>query len=162
MKKLIIPIVAVAAFIVAVGFLVQKTNTNSPIQSPTPQPAPTVTIRNVTINVELAKTNEEREKGLSDRTSLNKNSGMLFIFDAKDNTPAFWMKGMLIPLDIIWIKDGKITKIDKNIPAPAPVTPENKLKTYSAGAVDYVLEVNAGFADTNSIKTGDGVTLSGI
>ena len=64
---------------------------------------------------------------------------------------------------MIWIADGKIVAINKNIPKPAPNTPDNQLKTYSPGQfIDRVLEVNAGFADKNKIKVGDSVDLSHI
>lgn len=164
-KKVIIPIVATALFIVAVGILMKKTSTPTFISaSPTPtQASPTVSINNKTISVEIAKTSEERKKGLSERSSLDPNSGMLFIFDDKSTTQTFWMKGMLIPLDIIWIDNDKIIRIDKNVAAPTANTPDGKIKTYSAGRpVDYVLEVNAGFSDSNSIKIGDIVNFSGI
>jgi len=61
-----------------------------------------VTIENVEFNIELAKTSKEREKGLSGRTELCDQCGMLFIFENDDYHP-FWMKDTLIPLDIIWI-----------------------------------------------------------
>lgn len=162
MKKIIIPIIGTALFIVAVGILMQKTSFLP--STPTPQPTvtkPTVTINGKVISVEIAETNEEREKGLSGVASLEANSGMLFVFDDGGNIPTFWMKGMIMPIDILWISDGKIIRIDKNVPAPAPNTPDNKLKTYSAGQpVNYVLEVTAGFSDSNSIKVGDDVSFS--
>lgn len=164
MKKLFIPFIAAAVFIVAVGVLMQKTfelNPTEPKESS--QTAPSVIINGKTIPVEIAKNSQERAKGLSGRASLDAGSGMLFIFEEKSETTTFWMKGMSIPLDIIWIQDAKIIRIDKNVPAPNPETPDNKLKTYSAGrSVDYVLEVNAGFSDSNSIKIGDNVSISGI
>lgn len=164
MKKLLIPLVATALFIVAVGLLIRKTSTIVPSTSPQPtQTGSTVTINKKLINVKVVKTSEERAKGLSGVSSLDTNSGMLFVFQDTDKTPTFWMKEMLIPLDIIWIKDGKIIRIDKNVPIPAPKTPDNKLKIYSAGVkVNYVLEVNSGFSDSNSIKVGDEVIVSGI
>lgn len=161
-KKIILPIIATALFIAAVGILMQKTS----VLTPTSEPAKStsfVTINGKEISVDTARTREEREKGLSGTSSLDKDSGMLFIFEANSKTPVFWMKGMLIPLDIIWIKEGKIIRIDKNVPILASNTPDNKIKTYSAGTfVDYVLEVNAGFSDSNSIKVGDNVTTGGI
>ena len=161
-KKIIIPIIATALFIAAVGILMQKTSTLAPTPKPT-NVASFVTINGKEISVETAKTPEEREKGLSGVSSLDKDSGMLFVFENKSKTPVFWMKGMLIPLDIIWIKEDKIIRIDKKVPVPATDTPDNKIKTYSAGTVvDYVLEVNAGFSDSNSIKIGDSVTVTGI
>ena len=45
------------------------------------------------INVELALTNEERTQGLSGRGNLEKNEGMLFIFDVPGEY-YFWMKDM--------------------------------------------------------------------
>lgn len=106
--------------------------------------------------IEIADTPTEREKGLGGVTNLEENNGMLFTSEQKDTLPIFWMKGMLIPLDIIWINDGKVVKIDKNIPNPDPNTPESELKRYSpASPVDYVLEVNAGFSDKFGLKVGD-------
>jgi hypothetical protein len=120
-------------------------------------------MNNTEISVRLARTQPEREKGLSGISSLEAKSGMLFIFENKEISPVFWMKDTLIPLDIIWIADGKIVRIDKNVPVPSADTPTNKIPTYTAGRpVDYVLEVNAGFSESNSIKTGDSVSISGI
>jgi len=63
-----------------------------------------VTIENVEFNVELAKTPQEREKGLSGREELCLTCGMLFVFPRSDYH-RFWMKETLIPLDIIWIDE---------------------------------------------------------
>ena len=165
-KQIILPILAVVVFIVVVGILVQKSSSfglSAPnIAGPTTPPVKTISIGLTKIQVQIADTTDKRTKGLSGTTSLKANDGMLFIFEGKTN-PVFWMKDMLIPLDLIWIGDGKIVRIDKNVPIPAPSTTENKLKTYSAGApIDYVLEVNAGFSDANNIKVGSAVDLSGI
>ena len=161
-KKLVLPLAAAALFIVAVGIFMQKSGTWNPKVSPTPIPKPQVVIGENIIDVEVAKTNEDRELGLGGRNSLDPNSGMLFVFTESEYSPKFWMKDMLIPIDIIWIKDGKIIKIDRNAPAPKEGTADSKLTVYSAGTVNYVLEVNAGFCNTNKISVGDEVTISGI
>lgn len=162
-KQLLLPFAAVAAFIVVVGLLVKNSgNIKVPgiIQQASQK---TVTVGGKSVNVEIAKTKDERERGLSGRISLNPDSGMLFVFDSPNITPSFWMKGMLISLDIIWINDGKIVAIDKNVPPPQEGTPDSKLVVYNAGKpVDYVLEVAGGFSDKNNIKTGDSVDLSNI
>jgi len=166
-KQVLLPILAVVIFILAVGIFVQRSSLfNLPI-APTPQstalPEKTITVGSKTIQAQIANTEDERIKGLSGIKALDINKGMLFVFETKGVTPLFWMKDMLIPLDFIWIGNGKIVRIDKNIPAPAPNTPDGGLKAYSAGApIDYVLEVNAGFSDFNKIKVGDSVNLSGI
>ncbi|KKT32634.1 MAG: hypothetical protein UW20_C0011G0004 [Candidatus Woesebacteria bacterium GW2011_GWB1_44_11] len=166
-KHIILPILGVLVFIVVVGLLVRKSGSpglaNIFIPKPTGGPVKTITVSAAKIDVQIADTAEKRVAGLSGVTSLKENEGMLFVFDAKGVTPLFWMKGMLIPLDLIWIGDGKIVKIDKNIPIPPPGTPDVNLQTYSPGApVDYVLEVNAGFSDRNSVNVEDDVDLSGI
>lgn len=165
-KQVILPILGVVAFIAIVGYFSQKSS-NLAVTNFTPQPTTlaesTVNIGTKTINVQVAASENERTKGLSGVESLDENSGMLFVFDTKDTSPIFWMKDMLIPLDMIWINGGNVIRIDKNIPKPSPGTPDSRLKTFSAGVpVDYVLEVNAGFADQNKIKVGDSVSVSGI
>jgi uncharacterized membrane protein (UPF0127 family) len=165
-KNLLLPLAAVALFIILVGIFTQKSssiNWSKYLQGATPVQQKTVTINSKTIQVEIADTQSSREKGLSGRTSLGAESGMLFIFDTKQVSPTFWMKDMLIPLDMIWVSGDKVVKIDKDIPAPAPGTKDSALTKYTPNrAVDYVLEVNAGFASSNSIKVGDAVSISGL
>lgn len=167
-KQIILPILGVIAFIVIVGLYFQKSEKVSfpSISGPTASSQASkkiVMISDRIIPVEVVSTPEQRAKGLSGRTSLDKNSGMLFVFDSQNVTPVFWMKDMTFSIDIIWINDGKIVKIDKKIPFPAPGTPDDKLKKYDAGQpIDYVLEVTAGYSDANSIRVGDSVNLSKI
>jgi hypothetical protein len=107
------------------------------------------------IKVEIADTPAERYKGLSGRENLCGDCGMLFKFDDKRER-AFVMREMNFPLDIIWINDEKIVKIDKGLP-PKGHNPVNLYK--SDTAVNYVLEVNAGFVDKYGIKAGDKVIV---
>ena len=151
-KQLLLPLAGVAAFIVFVGLLSQgKINLGGG------QKSETLKVGSKEINIQIADNDEERAKGLSGITSLGENEGMIFIFNTKDITPSFWMKGMKISLDIIWIDDGKIVKIDKNV----PFSDQEKLYTPTPGQpIDYVLEVNAGFSDKNNIKIGDTARLA--
>lgn len=164
-KQIILPIILVAAFIAAVGIFIKKApnvNFNSviPIATSTPQSQNVLKIGSKDVQIELARTEAEHAKGLGGRSSLAENSGMLFVFSQKNVVPTFWMKDMKVGLDIIWIKGDKIVSIDKNIPAPAPNTPDSQLSLYNPGQpVDYVLEVNSGFSDKNNVKVGDSVTL---
>jgi uncharacterized membrane protein (UPF0127 family) len=110
-----------------------------------------VEINDVKIRVEIADNSFSRYRGLSDREELCSDCGMLFVFPEK-NKQTFVMRKMKFPLDIIWVADNKIIKIDKNLP-PEGSMPKN---FYSSGApINYVLEVNAGFTDENNIKAGD-------
>lgn len=114
------------------------------------------------INIEIAETPQEKAKGLSGKPKLDDNQGMLFIFSPKSR-PAFWMKDMLIPLDMIWISDSKIVHINENVPPPSLGQKDNELSLYSPPvSIDFILEVNAGFSQKYSIKVGDSVDLSGI
>src|SRR4051812_42406436 len=54
------------------------------------------------VAADIADTETLREKGLSGRQSLSDTQGMLFIFQ-EEGIHSFWMKDMLIPLDMIWL-----------------------------------------------------------
>lgn len=107
--------------------------------------------------VEEKKTKTEREEGLMNREKLDKDSGMLFIFE-KEEVYSFWMKNTLIPLDIIWISlEKKVVFINKNsLPCKNVdcflINPGIKAK--------YVLEVNAGVSELIGLKIGDLVQIS--
>lgn len=170
-KQILIPIILVAAFIVAVGLFMKRAPNLAPVNpSPQTQNLKTIAVGGKEIHVEMADTPALRSRGLSGRTSLEEDRGMLFAFDSKNLSPTFWMKDMKIAIDIIWIDsssnglaDAKIIRIDKGVVPPPEGTPDSELALFNPGApIDYVLEVNAGFSDKNGIKVGDSVDLSGI
>jgi len=162
---LIIPaiaFVAVLAFYLKITSYEEKTVSSSRVLAvePTPVPLKKLRVGNTEIDVEIASTNESRAKGLSDRAHLPENQGMLFTFATDNVVPPFWMKDMLIPIDIVWIDDGKIIQIDHNA-EPEPGVANNKLKLYVPNqAVDYVLEVNAGFMKDHNLEVGTEIDLS--
>jgi hypothetical protein len=116
-----------------------------------------VCIRENCFQVELAKTEAERDKGLMNVAQLDKNKGMFFIFD-KEGIYPFWMKNTLIPLDIVWIDNNyKVVFISQNVqPCKSlicpSVMPESKAR--------YVLEVNAGIVEQINLKLGDEIKLN--
>ena len=141
--------------------LPSPTSTPSPTVTATPlPPLPRVTLEGVTFTVELAITPEERARGLMGRGRLDDTQGMLFIYQT-DATPAFWMRGMLIPLDIVWIDaDGMVAGIERDVP-PAPSTIDPPLY-YPPRPIRYVLEINAGRAGEVGIVAGSRATLRSI
>ena len=103
------------------------------------------------INLWVADKITERQVGLSTHTEMPQNQGMLFVFN-KTHTHEFWMKKMSFPIDILWIKDNTILDITENA-QPEPYTPEEDLTKYTpTEPVDKVLEVNAGFVESNGGK----------
>lgn len=119
-------------------------------------PVPTIVIRDKTYQIEIADSDNERVKGLSGRDQLASESGMLFVYETKDRY-SFWMKGMRIPLDFVWIADSKIVDLSENVQVPLTdtYTPIIQPKV----AVDKILEINAGEIKKNGFQIGDTVQL---
>ena len=111
----------------------------------------TVKVGSKTFAVELGLTSDQQALGLGKRDALAPSAGMLFVFKPAQ-IATFWMKDMRFPLDMVWINNGRVIGISRNVPVPPAGTTTAKLPTYSPNAlVDYVLEVNAGQADNVSI-----------
>jgi uncharacterized protein len=109
------------------------------------------------ISIDIADSPDKRMKGLSGRPDINDDQGMLFVFDKADRH-VFWMKDMLFPIDIIWLKDGKIVDIKHNASIPVPGA---ELELYSPKTeADMVLELKAGWALNNGLKEGDVVLFN--
>lgn len=121
-----------------------------------------VKIGAVVVRAEVADTPSERARGLSGRMSLGEYEGMLFVTKTPERQ-VFWMKGMKIPLDIIWIREGVVVGIESRVPPPSTERPDFELtRFYSPGPVDGVLEVPSGFSRRHAIHPGDAVIVTGI
>lgn len=109
-------------------------------------------------SLEIANNPYLQAKGLSKRTQLCPNCGMLFIFN-QETTQTFWMKDTLIPLDIIFINSsGVITDIYTATPEIG--ISDFRLKLYqSTNPARYVIELNAFKSQKIGIKTGDQIDL---
>ena len=107
--------------------------------------------------VELARTETERDRGLMYRTELDKNKGMLFIFDNEGIYP-FWMKNTVIPLDMLWIDgNGKVVFIAQNVqPCKTLICPS----VFPTGSAKYVLELSAGMCQQFGLKVGDKIDIN--
>lgn len=110
------------------------------------------------VSVEIADNETERSKGLMFRESLCSDCGMLFVYD--EAAPrAFWMKNTLIPLDMIFIsEDMRVLNVETAYPEPNK-TDSELTRHRSEGSAEYVLEVNAGFAEEKGIEEGTRVRL---
>ena len=110
--------------------------------------------KNITFNVEVAKTIEERRTGLMYRKKLLNNEGMLFIFP-HEKIIQLWMKNTYIPLDVIFISENKvIVDIKKNMEKLSETIVKSKVKSR------YALEFNAGLINKLDIEIGDKVLFN--
>ena len=110
--------------------------------------------KNITFNVEVAKTIEERRTGLMYRKKLLNNEGMLFIFP-REKIIQLWMKNTYIPLDVIFISENKvIVDIKKNMEKLSETIVKSKVKSR------YALEFNAGLINRLDIEIGDKVLFN--
>jgi uncharacterized membrane protein (UPF0127 family) len=101
--------------------------------------------------VEVARDEESRARGLMNRRFLPANRGMLFEFD-REAPVAFWMKNTYIPLDMIFISPkGVVTNIVAN------AEPLSERAIPSGSSCVAVLELNGGAAAQIELKVGDTV-----
>lgn len=108
----------------------------------------------VNFQFEIASTTESRTQGLSGRTTVPENYGMLFVFD-EPLIQEFWMKDMYVPIDIFWLDtEGVIVGIEQE------VSPDSYPQIFrSPTPVQYVLETRAGEARRLELTTGDAIPL---
>ncbi len=85
---------------------------------------------NDTVTAEVARTAEEREKGLMYRDKLDKGRGMLFVFPDV-LVRSFWMENTLIPLDIAYLDESLIIS---DIQAMEPLTTDLHLANASTSS----------------------------
>ncbi|TSC78472.1 MAG: peptidase S9 prolyl oligopeptidase active site domain-containing protein [Parcubacteria group bacterium Gr01-1014_33] len=105
--------------------------------------------------VEIARTAESRSRGLSGRESIADDQGMLFLFENED-LHGFWMRDMKFPIDIVWIRQGRVADIKENVPVPTADASAQELPVYRpSDPADMVLEVAAGAGARFGIKKGD-------
>lgn len=118
---------------------------------------PTVVFpNNIKVSLEVARTPQEKEKGLMYRKSLRKNSGMVFLFKPPQEV-TFWMKNTYIPLDIIFLNNNIIVNIHQNTKVN-----QTSILYPSHYPVSEVVEVNAGFVEKHKIMIGDKVSYENL
>ena len=109
----------------------------------------------VTLLVEIADSPAEREQGLMNRTSLETDSGMAFLW-AEPLETRFWMKDTLIPLQVaFWDAGGRILAVLDMVPCEADPCPRYGPDDPFIGAA----EANAGWFTEHGVAVGDTVEL---
>ena len=115
-------------------------------------------INGLPFRLEVADTEDERRIGLSNRSSLGEDAGMLFVFP-QEGYWSFWMKNVLIPLDLLFMdSQGKIIAVYPMQTQPG--VPDSQLTRYeSPQAAKYALEINGGLAAALGLRPGMSVEL---
>jgi uncharacterized membrane protein (UPF0127 family) len=106
-----------------------------------------LTIGNHSLDVYVARSDDERSLGLMFRREMAAQEGMLFVCDVPAYQ-SFWMKDTPLPLSIAFIEeDGTILQIE-------PMQPETLAPHRSERPVRYILEVNQGWFDERGVEEG--------
>jgi uncharacterized membrane protein (UPF0127 family) len=154
-------LIGLAVLILLGGWLIasrQLLINQDPVREETPQPNPimprtSLVVGAVEIPVEVRRTEAEMELGLSYRETLDEGAGMAFVYPTPQQV-MYWMKGMKIPLDFIWVARGVVVEITEEVMAPTEDNPVPRT-VVPAQSVDLVIEVNSGFVREKGIRVGD-------
>jgi uncharacterized membrane protein (UPF0127 family) len=109
-----------------------------------------VKVGQVKVKAEAVRTPAQLYQGLSHRRELPEGQGMLF-FMPKKQMQTFCMRGMRFPLDFIWISEGRVVGLTRN------VSPTFRGNLTSPAPTNFVLEVPGGFTVKYGLKIGDQV-----
>jgi uncharacterized protein len=107
------------------------------------------------VDVEVADSDAERQRGLMGRSELGADAGMIFVYDT-DQRGGFWMKDTLVPLSIAFYdRTGRILRILDMEPCR-----HDPCRIYDPGvAYRGALEVNRGAFRRWGIREGDALRL---
>ncbi|OBQ55947.1 DUF192 domain-containing protein [Tamlana sp. s12] len=107
-----------------------------------------------TLDIEIADTDFDIQTGLMYRNSMQKNQGMLFVFDDEQER-FFYMKNTKISLDLVYIDaNKKIVSFQEN------AKPFDESSLPSNVPAQFVLEINAGLVNTWNLKIGDSIQFT--
>jgi uncharacterized protein len=110
--------------------------------------------------VAVADSEAEKVRGLIGCQKLPKNKGMLFTYNSLQNT-IFWMRGMSIPVDIVWIANGIVVGVEKNVqPISEEISESTVVRYESPEPIDFVFEIKAGMAEQLDIVKGAAVIIN--
>jgi uncharacterized membrane protein (UPF0127 family) len=104
-------------------------------------------------NVKVVQSVNDRAAGMMGKTFNDHYNGMLFLMD--EDISCFWMKNCVIPLDIIFIDRGTISKIHHDCP-PCESEEDHECENY-CGRGRMILEVDGGTCKELEISRGDQV-----
>lgn len=111
--------------------------------------------KELSLEVELAKSARQKSQGLMFREKLAPDAGMLFFYSYPQKL-SFWMKNTLIRLSIGFFDENRILTEVVDMDPPLGPMLDGSLKNYvSEAKCKYALEVNRDWFERNKIKVGD-------
>ena len=111
-----------------------------------------ININDNQFKVDIARTPEEKSKGMMNQKFNSKFNGLLFLMDGDEH--CFWMKNCIIKLDIIFIRNMEIVNIFHNC---EPCVSDECEHFCDYG--DLVLELKGGTCEKLNINVGDKIEL---
>jgi len=100
----------------------------------------------------VARTEEQKTRGLMHRRTLGERSGMIFVYEADEHL-SFWMKNTTVPLTLAFLSsEGEILQIEE-------LKPLSLKPVSSSRAARYALELPAGALERLGVVPGDRVVL---
>lgn len=128
-------------------------------QEPTSEVAPAdtwfpLTLGGQDIRVQLALTEEERQRGLMERETMAENDGMLFLFE-RPSRQSFWMYNTPLPLSIgYFTPDGVLREIYWMYPHDRSSVVSRRRD------LQFALEMNQAWFKQNGVKPGAQIDLT--
>ena len=108
------------------------------------------------IRAEVARTPDQRARGLMQRTELPEGTGMIFLFPGRVSV-GFWMKGTLIPLSIAYVDGDRVVSTHEMTPCTADPCPDYP----PTGPYTAAVEAPGGFFPRHGVRPGTRMTVSG-
>ncbi|MBW7893556.1 MAG: DUF192 domain-containing protein [Opitutaceae bacterium] len=109
-----------------------------------------------TVRMQLAVREPEMQRGLMERTDLQPDEGMLFVY-VRPQRMSFWMRNTPLPLDIgFFDAAGELREI-------YPLHPFDEKPMASHGTqLQFALEVNQGWFKSNGVRPGMKLDLKAV
>jgi uncharacterized membrane protein (UPF0127 family) len=126
----------------------------------TPAETVTVTVGNAgPLEVEIAATAQQRQRGLMERDRVPAGTGMIFVFPRAE-PGAFWMYRTRVPLSIVWAVGGRVVGVAEMEPCTS--ADSSRCPTYpSPEPFDLAVEAPAGTFTAAGVRPGDPVRVTG-
>lgn len=135
---------------VLASVLMPATSQAATTESAPQLPTQLLRLGNSTLEVEIAATNQSRQRGLMHRHVMAEERGMLFVFEQAERL-CFWMRNTYIPLSIAYLdKDATIIEI-------FDMQALDERSVCSTAPAQFALEVNQGWFERHHIQVGQRV-----